>query len=265
MSNTLHRRLAVIAGLVISLLLLTGAALAVDTTLTGTITTSDTAFTDCDTNYAKVMPFTVSETGTYTLDSAAPPYDVATTFFYAAVVSNVTPRMNDAPMLDVINNSPLFASASINLTAGTTYYLVVGGDAACNHSVYPLSYSFQVHGPGSFVFGTAFQSQTDGRVNRDDHAAPVAVYPISYGNGQMGLHVYDTATGVLLLEVTPELIAATDGVSENTLIAEGGNVVVYRLADGTFYVGAPMANGKQYILTFAELSTTTAYSSTEVE
>src|SRR5690606_8906019 len=111
MSNTLHRRLAVIAGLVISLLLLTGAALAVDTTLTGTITTSDTAFTDCDTNYAKVMPFTVSETGTYTLDSAAPPYDVATTFFYAAVVSNVTPRMNDAPMLDVINNSPLFASA----------------------------------------------------------------------------------------------------------------------------------------------------------
>jgi hypothetical protein len=111
----------------------------------------------------------------------------------------------------------------------------------------------------------SFQPLRDGRINGADHAAPVAVYPVDYGSGQIGLHVYDTATGILLLEVTPELIAATDGVSENTLIAEGAGVVVYRLPDGTFYVGAPMANGKQYIMTFDELSATTAYSSTEVE
>jgi hypothetical protein len=111
----------------------------------------------------------------------------------------------------------------------------------------------------------AFQPLRDGRLNGADHAAPVAVYLVDYGSGQVGLHLYDTATGVLLLEVTPELIAATDGVSSNTLIAEGAGVVVYRLADGTFYVGAPMANGKQYILTFDQLSASTAYSSTEVE
>ena len=111
----------------------------------------------------------------------------------------------------------------------------------------------------------AFQPLRDGRLNAADHAAPVAVYPVDYGSGQIGLHLYDSATGVLLLEVTPELIAATDGVSEHTLIAEGAGVVVYRLADGTFYVGAPMANGKQYIMTCDELSVTTACSSTEVE
>ena len=110
-----------------------------------------------------------------------------------------------------------------------------------------------------------FQPLRDGRLNGADHAAPVAVYPVDYGSGQVGLHLYDTATGVLLLEVTPEQIAATDGVSANTLIAEGGGAVVYRLADGTVYVGAPMANGKQYLLTFAELSANTAYTSTEVE
>ena len=115
------------------------------------------------------------------------------------------------------------------------------------------------------ITSQVFQPLRDGRINGADHAAPVAVYPVDYGNGQVGLHLYGTASGALLLEVTPEQIAATDGVSANTLIAEGGGVVVYRLADGTFYVGAPMANGKQYILTFDELSANTSYSSTEAE
>ena len=282
MLNSLHRRLPVLVGLVISLLLLSGTALAVDTPLTGTITTADTAFTDCGilTNYAKVMPFTVTVTGTYTLDSAAPLTSFSgPDFYYVAIFSSAVSSAAPSPSrMAIINNTALYPSASVSLTAGTTYYLVVGGSAGCG-SVYPVSYNFQVHGPGSLVFEqppspeempspaspASFQPLRDGRLNGADHAAPVAVYPVDYGSGQIGLHVYDTATGVLLLEVTPELIAATDGVSQNTLIAEGAGVVVYRLADGTFYVGAPMANGKQYILTFDQLSATTASSSTEVE
>lgn len=281
MLNSLHRRLPVLVGLVISLLLLSGTALAVDTPLTGTITTADTAFTDCGilTNYAKVMPFTVTVTGTYTLDSAAPlaAYN-GPDFYYAGIFSSAVSSASSPSRMAIINNTAAFLSASVSLTAGTTYYLVVGGSAGCG-SVYPVSYNFQVHGPGSLVFEqppspeempspaspASFQPLRDGRLNGADHAAPVAVYPVDYGSGQIGLHVYDTATGVLLLEVTPAQIAATDGVSQHTLIAEGAGVVVYRLADGTFYVGAPMANGKQYILTFDQLSATTAYSSTEVE
>ena len=276
MLNSLHRRLPVLVGLVISLLMLSGAALAVDTTLTGTITTADTAFTDCDTNYAKVMPFTVTVTGTYTLDSAAPvAADDRSDFYYVAIFSSVVSSALSPSRLTVINNTALYPSASVSLTAGTTYYLVVGGSSSCS-SVYPVSYNFQVHGPGSLIFEQppspeetpapdSFQPLRDGRINGADHAAPVAAYPVDYGSGRIGLHLYDTATGALLLEVTPELIAATDGMSEHTLIAEGAGVVVYRLADGTFYVGAPMVNGKQYILTFDQLSATTAYSSSEVE
>jgi len=57
MLNSLHCRL------VISLLKLTVTVLAVDTTLTGTVTIDDTAVTDCDTNYGKIMPFWVTQSG----------------------------------------------------------------------------------------------------------------------------------------------------------------------------------------------------------
>lgn len=104
----------------------------------------------------------------------------------------------------------------------------------------------------------------DGRINNFDVANPVVVYPIRTEAGT-GLHIYSDA-GVLLLIVTPEMIAAVPAQPEaNTLIAEANGVALYRLSSGEFQVNAPMYNGKTYVLIFKELFPDGGYESFEIE
>lgn len=93
----------------------------------------------------------------------------------------------------------------------------------------------------------------DGRLNNFDMAAPVAVYPTPFATGT-GLRFYaiDAAgAGMLVLEVSPEMIAAVpDQPTENTLIAStpDGSIALYRLTTGEFQV-----NAGGYVIAFSDL------------
>ncbi len=100
---------------------------------------------------------------------------------------------------------------------------------------------------------------SDGRINRFDLAAPVAVYPFTFEGG-VGLRFYQIDAGghgTLILEVTPEQIAAVaNPPASNTLIAStpGGAVALYRLTTGEFQV-----NAGSYVIVFSELDSGAAY------
>ncbi len=100
----------------------------------------------------------------------------------------------------------------------------------------------------------------DGRINNYDSAAPIAVYPHNV-NGEIGLVIY-SAEGEFLLVISPEQIA--NAPTDNSLIAEGGDVSVYRLAGGSWQVNAPQYNGKTYIIIFPELFHSGGYESFEL-
>ncbi|MBN2471311.1 MAG: hypothetical protein JXN59_11345 [Anaerolineae bacterium] len=99
----------------------------------------------------------------------------------------------------------------------------------------------------------------DGRINRHHIAAPVAIYPVDYGNGT-GLHLYridETGKGTLALTVSAEAIAAVpEQPAENTLIAStpDGSIALYRLTTGEYQV-----NAGEYVVIFAELHALTDY------
>ena len=79
------------------------------------------------------------------------------------------------------------------------------------------------------------------RLNAQDIAAPVAIYPVELSTGT-GLHFYAIGadgTGSLVLVVTPEQIAAVPALpATNTLIAASadGSLTLYRLTTGEFQV-----------------------------
>ena len=99
----------------------------------------------------------------------------------------------------------------------------------------------------------------DGRLNRFDVAAPVAVFPVEYATGT-GLHLYAImadGVGTLVLEVTPEMIAAVPAMpAENTLIAAtpDGSIALYRLTTGEFQL-----NAGEYVIVFSDLTSTADY------
>ena len=101
----------------------------------------------------------------------------------------------------------------------------------------------------------------DGRINNYDSAAPIAVYPHNV-NGDVGLVVY-SSEGEFLLVISPEQIA--NAPADNSLVAEGGGISVYRLAGGSWQVNAPQYNGKTYIIIFPELFHSGGYESFELD
>ena len=101
----------------------------------------------------------------------------------------------------------------------------------------------------------------DGRINNYDSAAPIAVYPHAV-NGEIGLVIY-SSEGEFLLVISPEQIA--NAPADNSLVAEGGGISVYRLAGGSWQVNAPQYNGKTYVIIFPELFHSGGYESFELE
>lgn len=87
----------------------------------------------------------------------------------------------------------------------------------------------------------------DGRL-QPDAAAPVAVYCQDYGIDIYGINA--DSTGTLAFTASNEAIEAVGEAPEvNTLIAEEGNVRLYRLTTGEFQINAgPDAEGKEYVL-----------------
>jgi hypothetical protein len=117
----------------------------------------------------------------------------------------------------------------------------------------------------------------DGRINDFDTGSPVVLFGMPYGESGWGLHVYAADDSGLLLEASPEEIAAVaECPAENTLIAENEEtgVTLYRLpsratADGVstvcpFQLNAPTGEaGKTYIIIFDGLQPHSRYESWE--
>lgn len=157
--------------------------------------------------------------------------------------------------INYTNGANVYDNGTLRLTAG------VGKS-------YPFANTFTPRTWNGTVYYDLCRTDgiNDGRINRFDLAAPVAVYADNV-DGKPGLVIYDTySMNTILLRVSPEEIAATDSVTENTLIAsdENGRVAVYRLADGTFQVNAPLPNGKIHVLIFTTIMPNAAHTSFEL-
>lgn len=109
------------------------------------------------------------------------------------------------------------------------------------------------------TIGASAPGVFDGRINRHHIAAPVAIYPVEYGNAT-GLHIYridESGKGTLALTITPEAIAAVpQQPAENTLIAStpDGSLALYRLTTGEYQL-----NAGEYVVIFSELHALTDY------
>lgn len=194
--------------------------------------------------------------------------------------ANVTSAGNNTPTSVPIGGLSLQPNVNYGIyvtTTGTTMNYTNGANVYDNGTLRLTT------GVGkSYPFGSTFDPRTwngtiyydlcrtdginDGRINRFDLAAPVAVYADNV-DGKPGLVIYDTySMNTILLRVSPEEIAATDGVTENTLIAsdENGRVAVYRLADGTYQVNAPLPNGKIHVLIFSTIMPNASHTSFEL-
>jgi hypothetical protein len=90
----------------------------------------------------------------------------------------------------------------------------------------------------------------DGRLNRMDRGAPLAVY---CPGGVPEVYAIDAAgQGTLAFAVTQEQIDAVGSPETNTVIAHGLDITLYRLGSGEFeVVSAPDAEGKIYHVRFA--------------
>jgi hypothetical protein len=90
----------------------------------------------------------------------------------------------------------------------------------------------------------------DGRLNRMDRGAPLAVY---CPGGLPEVYAIDAeGKGTLAFAVTQEQIDAVGTPETNTLLAQGLGITLYRLSSGEFEViGAPDAEGKIYHVLFS--------------
>ncbi len=198
-------------------------------------------------------PFTVSVSGNYSPSNLLPAFTGANWWFIDINTATTGPVLGQL----VAGNDGI--SHPKLLAAGQTYYFHI---TTCE--ALPLNYRFTFSGPGdicvegcpspakqaSVLPGPVF---SDGRINNNDAAAPVAVYPHPV-NGEMGLVIYSDS-GALLLVVSPEDIAhAPETPDSNALVAEANGVSLYRLHSGEWAVFAPQYNGKTYVLTFTQFS-----------
>jgi hypothetical protein len=103
---------------------------------------------------------------------------------------------------------------------------------------------------------------SDGRINNWDVAAPVVVYGQDFENGR-GLAVY-SPQGELLLVHPDEIAAVPECPLQNTVIANGDKIGLYRLANCHYQINAPTLDGaKTYVLIFDAFFANTGYHSHE--
>jgi len=146
------------------------------------------------------------------------------------------------------------------------------GSGSCSGSVFD---PFDGFSNDRLFRGTVFytdppylQQFEDGRINRFDNATPFGAYPLRDSAGNLGLIFYDAyaSSPTVLLTVTGAQIAEVPATPEvNTLIAESadGRVKLYRLTNGQLQAQGPTSNGKQYVLIFPAISSSTPYESFE--
>jgi hypothetical protein len=146
---------------------------------------------------------------------------------------------------------------SVTLYANTQYTIVTTGFANGNEG----SFVNTITGDVAVKLGEcgAESVALDGRINRFDGAAPIAVYANSVGG--VDIYTISGGNGTFLLRTTDMADAACDG----SMIAGEGAVGVYRTADCTFQINAPQYNGKTYVLRFDVVSGTADYTSYEEE
>lgn len=216
----------------------------------GTTDKSDPTLPHNKKKHYEPVPFCVSESGTYILDTVSADYPTKF-FLYQDTVTEANEIVRDR------NASKNTASRlEVNLEANQPYVLAVSGVNRRRMGNYEVS----ITGPGAVESTCDFPvANFADRLNGYDIAAPVAVYPVNYGAGT-GLHIYaisDGGEGALALEVTPEMIAAVPAMpAENTLIAStaDGSIALYRLATGEFQL-----NAGEYVIVFSELYSSAAY------
>lgn len=178
---------------------------------------------------------------------------------------------NDITTFFYVNNGPGLTDVS----PGTYHLFIVDCEAIAAGSFSSATYSFTVSTVGDDVEEVSNvvlpespqPAFTDKRINNYDGAAPIAVFPITVAEGT-DWHVY-SADGRLLLIVTAEQIAsAPANPSENTLIASGNDVSVYRISgesQGKWQIMAPQYNGKTYVLIFDLAQAGESYRSYETD
>lgn len=233
-------------------------------TMIGTIELSDSNDPIYPHQYFDTCEFTVTQTGTYSLDVISPVVAPPYLFVSVSLIPNQT-----SPVLLVGTNIGIIGTGTLNL--GTTYYL---HPYSANGVVLelPIDYEVSISGPGDIVSncigsgilldGSLHPVFTDGRINNYDVAAPVAVYPHEV-NGEVGLIIYAT-DGTLLLVISPEQIRASpENPESNILIAEGNGVALYRITGGKWQINTRQYNGKTYVLIFEQLSSSGRYESFE--
>ena len=115
---------------------------------------------------------------------------------------------------------------------------------------------------GDFKYGSVqaceiTQAVLDSRINRFDASAPVAVYPNS--SGGVDIYLISNSVGTLVLSVSAADFEAPANSAGNVIAASQDGIVVARLADGSYQVNAPAADGKTYYLYFDAISSSASY------
>ncbi|MGJ3237380.1 MAG: hypothetical protein ACFE0Q_01610 [Anaerolineae bacterium] len=133
-------------------------------------------------------------------------------------------------------------------------YTVFARNAEPSNGTLNITYRCQAPQSGNNSGGDAPRGFSDGRINHQDGAAPIVVYPYQDDTGA-GFDIY-TAQGTLALRVTGAQLGALPIVDPNhNIVVSGG--------PGNYQITAPQYNGKTYVLQFGEPFVNTGYTSRE--
>lgn len=180
-------------------------------------------------------------------------YAYTAAFGRTDVINSITARPLTITFYDTTTNLPLGANNQ------TIFDGVVNQNAPIigKYVIDPADYSAVCASLPLILPPAPPSAPTDGRINADNNA-PVVVFAVAGG-----LQVY-LPQGGILFDVTAEQIADVNcPATGEALIAEKGNVKLYRTASCGFKLTAPaLDTSKTYYLLFASL-TSSAYTSFE--
>lgn len=225
-------------------------------------------------NFYDAYTFTVDASGSYTLETTSAnlngqfPTDTSL-FLYSPSFNPGAPASNCIGVNDDIDttNSNFLSRLTINLTANTTYIMVI---TSFEPSV-TGAYSGQIAGPGNITlvtagalpFGGDVFDPGDDRINRaaKDRAAPVAIYCRDEGITVLLIDPVTAQGTTAIIQVSREIIDVI-GVPQGGHVPLAGRsgYSLWRLADGRFQVNAFYANqpDKPYVFVWQDCDPFTA-------